>query len=64
MDFTYSDDGVSRLDLEFRESPDVVGELDGLVDHVLALEIALGHGEHVVLVHLRGNAICRGKCQH
>ena len=53
----YRDGGISGLDLELGERPDVIGELDGLVNHVLALQGALGHREHVVLVHLRGNAV-------
>ena len=54
---SYRDVRISRLYLELGESPNVIGELDGLVDHVLALQVPLGHGEHIVLVHLCGNAI-------
>ena len=33
----------SQLDLH--QAPDAIAELDGLVDHVLALKVALGHSE-------------------
>ncbi len=55
--FAYRDRGISRLDLEFRQGPDVVGELDRLVHHVLAFQGSLGDREHVILLHFRGDAI-------
>ena len=54
---SYRDVRISRLYLELGEGPNVIGELDGLIDHVLALKVPLSHGEHVVLVHLCRNAI-------
>ena len=53
----YRDGGTSGGYLELCEGPDVVAELDGLVDHVLSLEVPLGHGEDVVLQHLGGDAV-------
>ena len=61
ISYIYRDVWIAGLDFQLGESPDVVGELDCLVDHVLTLEVALGNREHIVLVHLRGHAICWNK---
>ena len=53
----YRDCRVSWLYFEFCQRPDVVGKLDGLVDHVLALQVSLGNREHVVLLHLGRHAV-------
>ena len=54
---SYRDRGISGRYLELCKGPDVVAELDGLVDHILSLEVPLGHGKDVVLQHLRGDSV-------
>ena len=39
------DAGAARSQLDLHQAPDAIAELDGLVDHVLALKGALGHSE-------------------
>lgn len=39
--------GVAGLDAQLRQHPDAIGQLEGLVKHVLALHVPLGDGEDV-----------------
>jgi len=57
----YRDVRISGLDFQLGEGPNVVGELDRLIDHILTLQVPLRHGEDVVLVHLSGHSIYRQK---
>jgi len=51
------DGGVAGRELDLHQAPDAVGQLDGLVDHVLPLQRALGDSEGVVVIHLCLDAI-------
>ena len=39
------DGGVARAQLDLDQPPDAVGQLEALVDHVLALQSPLGHSK-------------------
>ena len=47
---THGEAEVARLDLELGQHPDAVGELERLVEHVLAVHVALGDREDVVVL--------------
>ena len=49
--------GAPGLNAELRQHTDAVGELHGLVEHVLALHRALGDGEHVAALQLVGGSV-------
>ena len=57
ISYIYRDVWIAGLDFQLGESPDVVGELNGLVDHVLTLQVTFCHREDVVLMHLCRNAV-------
>ena len=44
--------GVSRLNAELSQDPDAIGQLEGLVQHVLAFYVSLGNGVDVVILQL------------
>ena len=56
----YREAGIAGLDPELCQHPDAVGELQGLVEHVLALHVPLGDGEDVAALELAANGICAG----
>lgn len=56
----YREAGIAGLDPELCQHPDAIGELQGLVEHVLALHIPLGNGEDVAALELAANGICVG----
>lgn len=45
------------LQLQLEQHPDVVGELQGLIEHVLALDVALGYRENVAVRHFGGHGV-------
>lgn len=49
--------GVPRLHPQLGQHPDAVGELHGLVEHVLALHRPLGDGEDVAALQLAGGSV-------
>lgn len=51
--------GVAGLDAELSQDPDAVGELEGLVEHILALHIPLGDGVDVVVLQLPRHRVCK-----
>ena len=51
--------GVARLDPELGQDPDAVGELEGLVQHVLALHVPLGDGVDVAALQLPRHRVCK-----
>lgn len=53
--------GVARLNAQLSQDPDAVGELQRLVEHVLALHVPLGDGVHVVVLQLAGDGVFREK---
>lgn len=53
--------GVARLNAKLSQDPDAVGELQRLVEHVLALHVPLGNGVHVVVLQLAGDGVFREK---
>jgi len=56
----YREAGVAGLDPELCQHPDAVGELQGLVEHVLAFHVPLGDGEDVTALELAADGICAG----
>lgn len=44
--------GVPGLYAQLCQDPDAVGELEGLVEHVLAFHVSLGNGVDVVVLKL------------
>lgn len=50
---------VARLDPELGQDPDAVGELQGLVQHVLALHVPLGDGVDVIVLQLPRHRVCK-----
>lgn len=44
--------GVARLDSELGQDPDAIGELEGLVEHILALDISFGNSVDIVILQL------------
>lgn len=51
--------GVAWLDAQLCQHPDAIGQLQRLVEHVLALHIPLGDGEDVTALQLVACSLCR-----
>lgn len=58
MKDTYHNGCVAWLQLELCQYPYAIGELNGLVQHVLAFHVTLGDGEDVAALQLVGDAVC------
>lgn len=56
----YREAGVAGLDPELSQHPDAVGELQGLVEHVLTLHVPLGDGEDVAALEFAADGVCVG----
>lgn len=57
----YREAGIAGLDPQLCQHPDAVGELQGLVEHVLALHVPLGNGEDVAALEFAAHGICDGR---
>lgn len=44
--------GISGLNAELSQDPDAVGQLEGLVKHILPFYVSLGNGVDVVILQL------------
>lgn len=53
--------GVPGLDAQLSQDPDAIGELQGLVEHVLPLHVPLGNGVDIVVLQLAGDSVFGGK---
>lgn len=43
---------VSGLNLQFSQNPDAIAKFDGLIEHVLAIDLALSNREHIIVTKL------------
>lgn len=57
---THCVDWVSCLHPHLSQHPDAIGELHGLIQHVLTVHCALGYGEDVATLQFVRGCICRG----
>ena len=46
------DGGVPRTEFDLHESPDAIGQLETLVDHVLAFKCTLGYSERLKQIRI------------
>lgn len=51
--------GVPRLDAQLCQDPNAVGELEGLVEHVLAFHVPFGDSVDVVVLKLPRHCVCK-----
>lgn len=51
--------GVPWLDTQLCQDPNAIGELEGLVEHVLAFHVPLGNGVDVVVLKLPRYCVCK-----
>lgn len=49
---------VPGLQLQFQQYPDIVGEFQRLVEHVLALDVSLRDCENVIERHFLSDGVC------
>lgn len=49
--------GIARLQLQLQQHPDIVGQLQRLVQHVLALDVPFSDRKDIVARHLGGQAV-------
>ena len=53
----YLEVGAGGGDFQLSENPDSVGEFEGHVQHVLAVDVAFGDRENVVILQLLRNSV-------
>ena len=54
---TYHKIRVRWLYLKFSQDPDSIGQFQGLVQHILPLDITLGNSKNIVILQLLGNSV-------